>query len=1154
MYSARMNLLVGTAISGTGAGKKLGLAGSKSLGAGIGEISLVDDSIRPEERGLLRGVIHSMYDKIIPLRPHIRGLIAGYLREYLRDSSDPSGVPELLSITAAFVQGFTLPLRPIHSSFFTRFILPLHRPNTMVSALEPVLVRFHAHLVYVVIQFLKKDRTLLKTTLKQILLAWPPPKYSNSAKEVLLIHEIEKLLEFTDAPMMLELHRPLFTIIRNCVVSENARVAQRALQMWQNDLFVSLLSSSSTVLNQALTLFFPALMRQKHWNSSVNKMRVNVLQIFLGLDERVFEQCADHFWQQKERDDQQLSRLLPHHSAKLDTCGSTQAKESGGGQETEGSAGVLKTLEWMQQLTPVDPATHNPVLASRLAAEELLKTQVLVPDQIENLNYFNLVFGHNLGDGSYAEVRYAKKTQAGIAGSHWKEYAVKVISHEVIKSQCYEENVQREIQIMRALAHPNITRLCGTCSSKQSLYLVLEYAHKGDLHNHISKMGSLSVESARFIAAEILNGLEYMHAQGVVYGDLKPENILIHKSGHIKLADFGSSRFTREGKQGNNTTMEAGSDAVCNDREEGGNETNDSALASVGADMDNSSTSRLEGTLEYLPPEVIRREAGVTFTTDLWAYGCVVYQLLAGRTPVWAGEGGVDGDGDDTSADAQSRSMEMARLEQTRSDRKDKLKAKEKEEERKRAREQERVKCMQHKVSSASSFSVGFNPAKGTLGGLRKKLRVSTPSLARGGASKGNCNSAPGTLSQENDAASPPALSSAQASRSTARNQEQQGLLDEESQRVMDKIVRFSFTDDKFPKGFPADCRDLVERLLDTHPRRRMQFACGDGDGDGSTTANAKAAYSYSGIKAHPFFAGVDFSTIHQNPAPELVEGAVAAAPSAKWARRKNSIMFAPMPTKFSFGDTQYIMPVIEESPEEKSYEAAHSQRRPVNGIPKHSAPASSSLSSSSLSAGVDDMIGVSAVSLDPVQELDMGDEQDGKEDEDAAMAIDVLYMDSDGDNDDDDDLDLASLGIDRQEQRSIDVKYRPSCRVASSVLSSSSSRQGHPHAHVRAPGLPVGRGVSAGHHIRGGMRVGGLRGVPQPRVGRGGGGGARMSRLHRQFNISSSSSSSSSRIGRILGSHPLPGVQSSNSVRHSTPDMHTADKSTDGGRGMEEK
>jgi len=86
-----------------------------------------------------------------------------------------------------------------------------------------------------------------------------------------------------------------------------------------------------------------------------------------------------------------------------------------------------------------------------------------------------------------------------------------ILSKELVAQQQYGPNLAREIAIMHALAHENINRLVGLCENATNTYLVLEYAHKGDLHTTITSLGSLDTNSARFVAAEILRGLEEVH-------------------------------------------------------------------------------------------------------------------------------------------------------------------------------------------------------------------------------------------------------------------------------------------------------------------------------------------------------------------------------------------------------------------------------------------------------------------------------------------------------------------------------------------------------------------------------------------------------------------------------------------------------------------
>jgi serine/threonine protein kinase len=160
--------------------------------------------------------------------------------------------------------------------------------------------------------------------------------------------------------------------------------------------------------------------------------------------------------------------------------------------------------------------------------QKLLQTQALIPSTLPSVAYNEFVFGHLLGEGSFSQVRYAKRIVKGCTASQWPEFAVKVVDRELIRQQRYEENVEREQRIMAGFHHPNVTSLVATCSNDHHLYFVLEYAAKGDLHTHIAALGSFSVPTTRFIAAEILRGIQHLHSLHVIWGDCKPENVGPH--------------------------------------------------------------------------------------------------------------------------------------------------------------------------------------------------------------------------------------------------------------------------------------------------------------------------------------------------------------------------------------------------------------------------------------------------------------------------------------------------------------------------------------------------------------------------------------------------------------------------------------------------
>jgi len=122
------------------------------------------------------------------------------------------------------------------------------------------------------------------------------------------------------------------------------------------------------------------------------------------------------------------------------------------------------------------------------------------------------------------------------------------------------------------------------------------------LYDEIQRVGSFSLKLTQFFAAEIVKALEYMHLRGIIHRDLKPENILISETGHIKLCDFGTSKIL----------------------------TGDPL--SPGTPEKKKSKSFV-GTAEYVSPEILNSKGPITRALDLWALGCIIYQMLVGKPP-----------------------------------------------------------------------------------------------------------------------------------------------------------------------------------------------------------------------------------------------------------------------------------------------------------------------------------------------------------------------------------------------------------------------------------------------------------------------------------------------------------------------------------------
>mmetsp|Transcript_54617 Transcript_54617/g.63060 ORF Transcript_54617/g.63060 Transcript_54617/m.63060 type:complete len:1167 (+) Transcript_54617:89-3589(+) len=294
-------------------------------------------------------------------------------------------------------------------------------------------------------------------------------------------------------------------------------------------------------------------------------------------------------------------------------------------------------LAYMKKIKPPKEEEN----ASSWSKDQMAESPTLLP----TLKFHDLVFGHDLGEGAFGSVRYARLIDRTTTRSHWPEYAVKVISTQKIKEMGYEASVQRELAVLRMLCHPCISRLISSFRFREGVYLVLEYASGGDLHTMLKNNGSLDHDSTRFVIGEVTSALASIHQIGLGYFDLKPENIIITESGHVKLTDFGGSRpvtlaakemvsnsaknVFRQLRDGDWKSREKKMKAYDMDDNEEIDEIYDGFLYEYDLDTD----LRIEGTTIYLPPEVIMGSFQ-TLAADSWALGCVLYQCLTGRPPI----------------------------------------------------------------------------------------------------------------------------------------------------------------------------------------------------------------------------------------------------------------------------------------------------------------------------------------------------------------------------------------------------------------------------------------------------------------------------------------------------------------------------------------
>lgn len=308
------------------------------------------------------------------------------------------------------------------------------------------------------------------------------------------------------------------------------------------------------------------------------------------------------------------------------TLGILTEEEPASGKEL--MSGAERVRKYMKLLCPAESSSSSGPASWEAAL--MAETPTLLP----TLKFHQLVFGHeDLGAGAFATVRYARAIQKGTTQALWPEYAVKVINTTTMKELGYEASVNREICVLRMLSHPGIARMVSSFRWRDGAYLVLEYASRGDLHSILVRMGKLPEDTARFFLGETIAALTAIHDIGFVYGDLKPENIVVTSSCHAKLTDFGGCRpITPEAKERTKHSLLKrlrDGDWRAQDAEETAPEEEQLDEDAFLAD-----DCRVEGTIMYLSPEVVHGGAP-TIAADAWALGCMMYQLLCGRPPVW---------------------------------------------------------------------------------------------------------------------------------------------------------------------------------------------------------------------------------------------------------------------------------------------------------------------------------------------------------------------------------------------------------------------------------------------------------------------------------------------------------------------------------------
>jgi hypothetical protein len=204
-----------------------------------------------------------------------------------------------------------------------------------------------------------------------------------------------------------------------------------------------------------------------------------------------------------------------------------------------------------------------------------------------------------IGAGGMGEVYQAHDTKLG------RDVAIKVLPEAFAHDPERLSRFQREAKMLASLNHPNIATIHGLEQSGDTSYLVMEMVSGETLAERV-KSGPVGVEEALKIATQIAEALEAAHEKSIIHRDLKPANVKVTPEGKVKVLDFGLAKAF-EG--------DAANDDLSN-----------SPTLSAAATMQ----GVILGTAAYMSPEQARGKS-VDKRTDIWAFGCVLCELLTGK-------------------------------------------------------------------------------------------------------------------------------------------------------------------------------------------------------------------------------------------------------------------------------------------------------------------------------------------------------------------------------------------------------------------------------------------------------------------------------------------------------------------------------------------
>jgi Tol biopolymer transport system component len=191
-----------------------------------------------------------------------------------------------------------------------------------------------------------------------------------------------------------------------------------------------------------------------------------------------------------------------------------------------------------------------------------------------------------------------------------RDVAIKVLPEGFANDADYLARFEREAKLLASLNHANIAAIYGLEDEGDQRFIAMELVEGANLADRIAARGRIPVDEALAIARQIAKALEAAHDNGVIHRDLKPANVIITPEGKVKVLDFGLAKSFELDESGESHTDLGHSPTM----------------------LDATRAGMILGTAAYMSPEQARGKA-LDKRGDVWAFGCVLYEMLAGKAP-----------------------------------------------------------------------------------------------------------------------------------------------------------------------------------------------------------------------------------------------------------------------------------------------------------------------------------------------------------------------------------------------------------------------------------------------------------------------------------------------------------------------------------------